>query len=226
MGSPADSAADFSLLLTLKVPQRMRFLLATLAHAARLLVSLAYITSITSCGSKTETIKVKDYRLYLVDRVLSLETEFKRLITAFNREAKLQVLMYEPKPEDANSAIVVTKGLKDKTDGKVGLGQWIAQTDLSRTLSFSNQNTQSETIRYSMRLEFDAEYFQTRIGNDDPVKRYEKQKLFFHEVGHGLEMDHEPEDSRNVMYPNVSGDKDFEAFFERVRAYMKDASAS
>jgi hypothetical protein len=35
-------------------------------------------------------------------------------------------------------------------------------------------------------------------------------------------MDHVPSDMRDVMYPDVAGDKDFEEYFTRVRMYMSD----
>lgn len=183
-------------------------------------VFLALVT--VGCGSKTETLKIKDYRLALVEKTLSLETEFSRLVRDFNREARIAVLTFTEDASKANSAIVLTRGLKEKTNGKIGLGQWIAQSESDVAFSLHQQNTRQETIHYSMRLEFDAAYITSRLGNDDPVKRYENQKLFFHEVGHGLEMDHNPNDMRDVMYPDVAGDKDFEVFFDRVRAYMRD----
>ena len=73
------------------------------------------------------------------------------------------------------------------------------------------------TITYSMRVEFDAEYMRRS-------DLYAKQKLFFHEVGHGLEMDHNPGDVRDVMFPDVAGDKDFDDYFRRVRSYLSDRS--
>jgi hypothetical protein len=174
-----------------------------------------------SCGSKVETVKVKNYRMALVERVLSFETEFMQLVRDFNQAARLNVLAYEKDLAQANSPIVVTKGLKAKTGGKIGLGQWIAQTDSSTSFALASQSSRQDTTYFSMRLEFDADYIQSRLGTGDPVKQFEKQKLFFHEVGHGLEMDH-VKDPRDVMYEDVDGEKDFEAFFNRVRTYMQD----
>ena len=78
-----------------------------------------------------------------------------------------------------------------------------------------------QTITYSMRLEFDEHYFLSRLGNRDPKILNEKYKLFFHEVGHGLQMGHVP-GTRDVMYYDISGDKDFKPFFQRASRYLSD----
>ena len=69
-----------------------------------------------------------------------------------------------------------------------------------------------------MRLELDKEYVTSRLGGNE-AKRYELMKLFFHEIGHGLQMDHDP-DPKAVMYYDISGNKDFDKYFEGVRAYF------
>lgn len=198
----------------------MRYPFPDLSRICRSIAALLMFLSI-GCGSKVETVKVKNYKMALVERVLSLETEFMQLIRDFNKAARLNVLTYEKDLAQANSPIIVTKGLKTKTGGKIGLGQWVAQTESSSSFALTSQSSRQETTYFSMRVEFDADYLQARLGSSDPVKQYEKQKLFFHEVGHGLEMDH-VKDPRDVMYDDVDGEKDFEAFFDRVRAYMQD----
>jgi hypothetical protein len=66
-----------------------------------------------------------------------------------------------------------------------------------------------------MKIQFDQTYLST-------MTHYDNQKLFFHEVGHGLEMNHITTDVSEVMYPDVGGDKNFPLYFTRVQAYMAD----
>jgi hypothetical protein len=171
--------------------------------------------ALSACGGSYETTKVKDYRMTLVNDDAKLADEFKRLIEDFNTYAGMEVLRYEDSAGDANSAIVVTPGLQQQPGNKVGWGQWLSDTKQDDAIFTTPGRRPHRTIEYSMRVEFDAEYMRTRSHLD-------KQKLFFHEVGHGLEMSHDNSSTRNVMHESVTGDKDFSAYFARVRAYMQD----
>lgn len=175
-----------------------------------------------SCGSAYKVEKFKSYRLFLTGPHQELEPEMRSLIEEFNIQAGQKVLTYARDAEDANSAIVITSGLKTKTDGKVGLGQWLAESKTSDAAFFVDGRESKQKVFYSMRIEFDLEYFTSRIGNDS-TKNYEKQKLFFHEVGHGLEMNHNNKNVEDLMYPDISGNKDFNYFFQNVRRYMSDS---
>lgn len=173
-----------------------------------------------ACGSSYRTTKVKQYTLAVTNDDPSLKAEFKDLIANFNRYTGSQVLTYVDDPESANSAIILTKGLKQR-DGKVGWGQWLSETKSNGPVS-SPGTKPKRTVSYSMRLEFDLDYFTTRADQTNEKETIEKQKLFFHEVGHGLEMDHVNGNKSDVMYPDISGDKQFTPFFEKVRSYMAD----
>lgn len=181
-----------------------------------LLLSLVSV----GCGSSYKTTKIKNYTLSVVNDDKRLKAEFNDLIDDFNRFTGSEVLTYVENPEQANSAIILTKGLKQR-DGKVGWGQWLSETKSDSPVATPG-NKPKRTISYSMRLEFDLEYYTSRLKNPGEKETIEKQKLFFHEVGHGLEMDHVTSSESEVMYPDISGDKNFELFFEQVRAYMAD----
>jgi hypothetical protein len=64
------------------------------------------------------------------------------------------------------------------------------------------------TTSYSMRLELDRDFVQTRINSVRENDQTDIRKLFYHEAGHGLQMAHHP-DPHNVMYYDITGDKDF-----------------
>lgn len=169
---------------------------------------------LTACGSGYKTEKVKLYRFAVASRDANMQREFRSLIDEYNRMAGMKVLHYSDDPSEANSVIVITEGLQ-KRDGKVGWGQWMSESKSDSPLGKMPGQKSKRLIRYSMRVEFDADYMRR---NDT----YAKQKLFFHEVGHGLEMDHNPEDIQDVMFPDVAGDKNFPDYFERVRSYLAD----
>lgn len=175
---------------------------------------LAALTFLYGCGADYDTKKVKSYRFAVAGGDANFKREFKSLIQDYNRFSQLPVLEYVDSAEGANSIIVVTEGLQTR-DGKVGWGQWMAESQAESPMAKLPGDKAKRTITYSMRVEFDAEYM--RRGD-----LYAKQKLFFHEVGHGLEMDHNPGDLHDVMYPDVAGDKNFDAYFARVRTYMGD----
>ena len=169
---------------------------------------------VLGCGTGYDTEKIKSYRIAVTNADSTLIRDFRSLIQDYNRLAKLTVLEFVANPAEANSVIVVTEGLQ-KRDGKVGWGQWISEIRAENPLTKLPGEKAKRTIAYSMRVEFDAEYMRR---ND----LYGKQKLFFHEVGHGLEMDHNPTDAADVMYPDVVGEKDFDQYFNRVRQYLSE----
>ena len=171
-----------------------------------------------ACGTNTQTNKVKSYVLTVVQGDTSFVSDFKSLIAQYNAQAGKQVLSYTDDRAAANSAIVVTKGLKASTAGKVGLGQWLSETR-TEGASLPGQTTH-QTVNYAMRVEFDWDFFNDRRESTE-ANLYDKQKLFFHECGHGLEMDHVTDPS-DMMYPDIAGQKNLPAYFDRVRTYMAD----
>lgn len=175
----------------------------------------------TACGASYDTEKVKDYRMAVLSDDPKVKAEFANLIEDFNEHAKMRVLTYVADAKDANSAIILTQGLQQR-DGKVGWGQWMSNTDSDNPVVTMPGQKAKRTVEFSMRVEFDADYIKSRMVNEDAKKLTEKQKLFFHEVGHGLEMDHNEKDKSDLMFPDISGEKDFERFFSGVRRYMSD----
>lgn len=174
----------------------------------------------TACGTSYKTTRVKQYTLAVVNDDDALKEEFRDMIDAFNRFSGRKILNYVHNASEANSAIILTKGLKER-DGKVGWGQWLSETKSDGPIS-SPGSQPKRTVSYSMRLEFDLDYYTSRLSSNGEKETIEKQKLFFHEVGHGLEMDHITNDTADVMYPDISGTKRFTPFFDRVRSYMAD----
>lgn len=183
-----------------------------------LFLGLAFLA--TGCGTSFETVKVKNYRLAVLEESAQFNRTFRSLIGDFNECADMQALSYETDPAKANSAIVMTDGLRER-DGKVGWGQWLAETRKENPVFRPPGAEPKKIVTYSMRLEFDTDYMRKRIESPSSDHTRDLQKLFFHEVGHGMKMDHHPDSSR-VMHHDISGDKDFSGFCQRVRNFMKD----
>lgn len=191
-----------------------------LSRAFAQLSSVVFLVSLMpACGSY-ETTKIKDYKLHVVNGTPSQINTFKKLILDFNSLAGMNALTYVDTAAEANSPINIIEGLKLSTDNKVGLGQWVSESQQENPVMTMPGQHPKRTVRYSMNLKFDREYFELHKGNDS-TEVYARQKLFFHEVGHGLELDHVA-DQHNLMYEEISGDKDFDGFFKYVRSYLSD----
>ena len=184
-------------------------------------LSLAILAlALSGCGTSVDEVGVKEFRLTLVNNTdKDLINTFRRAIADFNESAGMQALTYVDAPEQANSAIVITKGLQ-KRDGKVGWGQPLAEIDEQRRLDNLNGVKVDRTTRHFMRVEFDEEYIRQRMASTEESAKYDLKKLFSHEVGHGFEMGHEMNDKNNLMFPDISGQKNFDQYFKNVRLYF------
>jgi hypothetical protein len=189
------------------------------------LALLFLVALLPACGSY-ETVKIKHYKLAVLSDDPAMKAEFAGLIDDFNDYAGMHVLSYVDSADDANSSIILTKGLESRAvssgeGSKVGYGQWMSETRTDSPLQVGSRP--KRTITFAMRVEFDLDYMKERMQGVTSAKTYDKQKLFFHEVGHGLELNHNEQDPTDLMYPEISGTKDFDRFFRYVRSYMADS---
>jgi hypothetical protein len=179
-----------------------------------LLLLAAVDVFFSSCGQTTNERQVKEYSLAISGASYDLLPTFRQLVKEFNQQAGSEYLKFSEETGSADSLIVLTDNLQAR-DGKVGWGQWITQDSERKKVKGFKIET-DRTTDYAMRLEFDLEYFKKRMtATAGSIEHYELQKLFFHEVGHGLQMPHDPDQS-NVMYYEISGHKDFDGYFKRV----------
>jgi hypothetical protein len=179
---------------------------------------------LTSCGAQVDKKEVKTFVLGLKQGNESFKPLIKHLIEDYNTNVGQTVLEFSETMDGANSPILITKGLEQR-DGKVGWGQWFASTERSGTTVSVPGVRSSETTRYSLQVEFDEDFLAT---SEKEVKAgelsIEVRKLFAHEVGHGFQLQHVvPKD--DVMYCNISGEKDFSTYWPRVRAFFGGADA-
>lgn len=187
----------------------------------------ASLLPLAACGGSYETEHVKDYRLAVVSGTDADREEIRSLIADFNDEAGIHVLTFVESADEANSAVLFVPGLESKTkaltgEARIGQAQWFMETSSENPMSTMGRQPK-RTVTYTMRIELDAEYMRERENVTDGDKVYDKKKLFYHEVGHGLELDHNKNDKSDLMYPSTDGDKDMSRFFRYVRSYMADA---
>ena len=185
----------------------------------RLKYFLVLALILTSCGAQVDKKDVKTFVLGLKQGDESFKPLIRHLIEDYNTNLGLTVLEFSETMDGANSPILITKGLEQR-DGKVGWGQWFASTERSGTTVAVPGVKTSETTSYSLQVEFDEDFL---VSNEKEVKEgelsLEVRKLFAHEVGHGFQLQHAPE-LTDVMYYDISGDKDFAPYWPRVRAFF------
>jgi predicted Zn-dependent protease len=70
-----------------------------------------------------------------------------------------------------------------------------------------------------MQVEFDQDFLNSNNKDENGALNIEIRKLFAHEVGHGFQLQHAPEE-RDVMYYDISGDKDFSSYWPRIREFF------
>jgi hypothetical protein len=176
---------------------------------------------INACGSMKYDVKeIKKYQIHMESDDEAVQSRFQKLVEEYNEKVGMETLTYEASAANANSIATLTAGLQNR-DGKVGWGQWTKESKQESPFERPIGSRPKRTESYSMQLEFDMDYFLQRMNSDDPEKQLQLYKLFAHEVGHGFQMNHDGEVS-SVMYPDISGEKEFEPYYERVRSYFEN----
>lgn len=164
----------------------------------------------------TQDKTVKNFVLTCIGAGSGTHDSFRNLIHQYNTEAGIEALHYSSVESEANSPIYLSQGLNLR-EGKVGWGQWLSETEERRNYLPAPKSLR--TTSYSMRLELDQDFIQTKINSIKDNDKTDIRKLFYHEVGHGFQMVHDP-DPGNVMYYDITGTKDFTRYFSDVRSFF------
>jgi hypothetical protein len=177
------------------------------------------VFSLVACGAKVEKREVKRYVLGLKQGDEAFKPLLRQMIEDYNYNLGYQALDYAHSMDSANSPVLITKGLETR-DGKVGWGQWFAETKRKGSVIHLPGQTSSVTTTYSLQVEFDEDFIKSNMEKSNPGELHvEIRKLFAHEVGHGFQMDHVPT-SKDVMYFDISGEKDFNTYWLQVREFF------
>lgn len=173
----------------------------------------------TSCGAQVEKSEVKTYVLALQDSDPAHAPLVKKMIEDYNAEAGFRALEFSDSIDSANCPVIITKGL-EKRDGKVGWGQWFSSTEREGLMVPLPGTRSTETVRYSLQVEFDEDFLKSNNKSETAGGlNIEIRKLFAHEIGHGFQFQHAPEE-KDVMYYDISGEKDFSKYWPRVRDFF------
>jgi hypothetical protein len=172
-----------------------------------------------SCGAQVDKSEIKTYVLALQNSDSSHTPLVKKMIEDYNAEAGFRALEFSDSIDNANCPVIITKGL-EKRDGKVGWGQWFSTTERDGLMVPIPGTRSTETVRYSLQVEFDEDFLKSnnKSGTNGALN-VEIRKLFAHEIGHGFQFQHVPEEN-DIMYYDISGDKDFSTYWPRIRGFF------
>ena len=191
-----------------------------------ILLSFFYVLT-SACGSYT-TVNVKDYKIFVETDDNDLQETIDQLTEQYNDEFGGEALEIVTDYEEANSYIRFISGLRSNQN-KLGLGQWITITANEGQDIFPGASENLErTIVYSMELDFDLENFKSKMAmKDDPESGEWRHlyHLFCHEVGHGLQMDHD-DHRESVMYRSIPDSSrpniDYDNYFTKARKFFQN----
>ena len=186
---------------------------------SRIFVVLSFAAAVSSCGQKIQKTVVKSYILGVAQENSAFQPMLKALIEDYNTNVGSRVLQFSDSMDSVNSPVLITKGLEAR-DGKVGWGQWSTSTEHKGSTVPLPGVTSSEKTKYRLQVEFDEEFLTNNSKDASPgVPNYEVRKLFAHEIGHGFQMDHDP-DVNQIMYMDISGEKTFGSYWPKVRDFF------
>lgn len=184
-----------------------------------LFLPLLFAFLFVSCGAQVDKSEVKTYVLALQNSDSSHVPLVKKMIEDYNAEAGFRALEFSDSIDSANCPVIITKGL-EKRDGKVGWGQWFSTTERDGLMVPIPGTRSTETVRYSLQVEFDEDFLKSNNKNGtNGALNVEIRKLFAHEIGHGFQFQHAPEE-KDIMYYDISGEKDFSTYWPRVRGFF------
>ncbi len=173
---------------------------------------------LASCGSDIPVKLHKNYSFYVESQDPQHRVLFKELAEEYNSDVGFEALNVVDDRAAANSTIVMTNNLQ-QVDGKIGWGQWMTETVEKTSPLTLHMSPASKEVFFSMRVEFDVDYIDHRLRTNRIKDRTELRKLWCHEVGHGLQLEHAAEQS-DVMYYSIQGEKDFDTYFAQVRSFF------
>ncbi|MCX6131359.1 MAG: hypothetical protein NTX25_20145 [Proteobacteria bacterium] len=142
------------------------------------------------CRETKEFHQVKNFQIYVDSDEEVFTHAIKTLAADYNSKLGIEVLNVVDTEELSNSVIHFKSGMSNDNK-KLGLGQWHTATQ-AKTLGQVNKK-QITTVTYGMEITFDRENFKRKSllimdTNSDEYKHL--FHLFTHEVGHGMQLDH------------------------------------
>jgi len=177
--------------------------------------------SFVACGDKQ--IHSCEFTMSIESPDAESKEYFVDYLDKLNQNLGFKAFTYVGSKQEANSPIVIEKGLKERTlrergEEFIGLGgfypDYSQTSNVFKIIADGNTTTQ---VTNSMRLHFDHDFVMENL-NSDPQKL---ETAAAHEFGHGLGFGH-IDNKADVMYEEVSGQKDYDAHYTNMRNFFID----
>ena len=195
-----------------------------------LLVS-CLILSLTACGFHEE--HIRDYVFYAhvddPDNQLYINT-IDTLVDDFNSCLGFTLFKTTRDTSLYNSSIYFDANLSEmSTNGDVvGYGTYIRKTTEDSPLNLLKGSSPSVYYTYTGEIRLDSDFFAKNTVSIDGLdvdkntdEYQELKKLFFHESGHVIGLDH-TDSKEDVMYYEISGEKNFQDFCNTINKYLNE----
>ena len=194
-----------------------------------------YIFVFLSIGCQTDiyTTDIKEYRFTIEPRTERNVLLFRSFFRAFNRQFEKQfgqprLLQLTSTKTNNTSTIHIGDNNQYRIrniDGQeyktVGKGNWQRNSYVHIYGGILLRQQKVIENIYSMKLYFNEHYLHEWHSSTDYLTRQQAYTLFLHELGHGMQMGHEPE-STDIMYYQINRNKkDLSAFMRRVAKFMR-----
>ncbi len=193
-------------------------------------VLIILLFSLGSFACRQEkTVESRNFRIFVATDDPALKETIERLTKHYNQGMAGKALNLVDSETESNSVISFQDDLR--MDGhKLGTGQSIQATRPSKASNLPGE-TVTYHVDYGMRIIFDEGNFLSKAPKSTDQSSNEAKHLFHlfcHEIGHGMEMDHD-DNKLSVMYPTIpekpTREIDFKAYFERASNFLGKAPA-
>lgn len=185
--------------------------------------SMLILLAVSSCGGSFFISNVKEYYFAISPDTSENRRIFGKLFRDFNSRFSSDVLHLAEEgawDNSKTSRITLTEGLARKED-KLGWGKWIRHSRLNSGQSFLRSPHKLRKDIYTMDIEFDKNHFKKWHRSDDKNHKQQLKTLFLHELGHGFQLDHEPNRS-SIMYKEINvGKKDYQSYYLKVEKFLQ-----
>ncbi|MFW7381202.1 MAG: matrixin family metalloprotease [Oligoflexus sp.] len=189
--------------------------------------------TLQACGNQSYiTEHVQDFRIF-PETNDSLVLESLNILTdEYNDDIGFEAITLVTEKNDANSFIRFPLGLRSN-ENKLGLGQWITVTTEEGREILPSSRILTRSVLYAMEIDFDYQNFRDkaeRVRNENDEKAWSHlYHLFCHEVGHGLQMNHN-ESKASIMYPSIPENSrpnlGYDQYFSEARRFFERSMAN
>ena len=183
---------------------------------------------LTSCGYNEK--HIRDYVFYTHSSNQLYVNTIDTLVDDFNDCLGFELFKTTRDTSKYNSSVYFNSNLSELGDNVVGYGTYIRKTTEDNPFEVLAGDKPSIYYVYTGEIRLDSDFVAKNTVNttsdglsiDKNSDEYtELKKLFFHESGHVVGLDHTSSRS-DVMYYEISGSKNFQDFCKTVEKYLNE----